>query len=123
MTYLTALRSHFIPLQISYHVVFFGKEVSRAWVSNICVRSFTGMEEPEDMGQVRTCFTQGGGGGTRGYLLIIVLTSQSKRSGNSRHANNFFLMMILISTSLIINSAKAIFASVSRRDLVTLHEL
>ena len=39
-------------LQVMYHVVFFGKVVSRAWVNSVCIRDFSSDDDPEDMGQV-----------------------------------------------------------------------
>lgn len=38
--------------QISYHVVFFDKQVSRAWVNAACIRNFSSDDDPEDMGKV-----------------------------------------------------------------------
>lgn len=40
----------FTPL--SYHVVFFDKEVSRTWVNAVCIRNFSTDDDPEDMGKV-----------------------------------------------------------------------
>ncbi|EDO40989.1 predicted protein [Nematostella vectensis] len=39
-------------IPISYHVVFFGKDVSRAWVNSFSVRELTADEEPEDIGNI-----------------------------------------------------------------------
>ena len=38
--------------QVSYHVVFFDKQVSRAWVNAACIRDFSCDDDPEDMGKV-----------------------------------------------------------------------
>ena len=38
--------------QISYHVVFFDKQVSRAWVNAACIRDFSCDDDPDDMGKV-----------------------------------------------------------------------
>ena len=38
---------------MSYHVVFFDKEVSRTWVNAVCIRNFSTDDDPEDMGKVR----------------------------------------------------------------------
>ena len=38
--------------QVSYHVVFFDKQVSRAWVNAACIRNFSSDDDPEDMGKV-----------------------------------------------------------------------
>lgn len=38
---------HYIyTLQIAYHVVFFGKPVSRAWVHSLCLQAFLPDEDP-----------------------------------------------------------------------------
>lgn len=37
---------------MSYHVVFFDKQVSRAWVNAACIRTFSCEDDPEDMGKV-----------------------------------------------------------------------
>ena len=34
------------PPQIAYHVVFFGKPVSRAWVHSLCLQAFLPDEDP-----------------------------------------------------------------------------
>ena len=38
--------------QISYHVVFFDKQVSRAWINAACIRNFSCDDDPDDMGKV-----------------------------------------------------------------------
>jgi hypothetical protein len=39
-------------VKISYHLTFFGREASRAWLSEHCVRNFTGIETDEELGLV-----------------------------------------------------------------------
>ena len=38
--------------QVSYHVAFFDKQVSRAWVNAACIHTFSCEDDPEDMGKV-----------------------------------------------------------------------
>lgn len=38
--------------QVSFHVVFFDKQVSRSWVNTACIRNFSCGDDPEDLGKV-----------------------------------------------------------------------
>ena len=46
------LRQFLCEFQVSYHVVFFDKQVSRSWVNAACIRNFSCDDDPEDMGKV-----------------------------------------------------------------------